>query len=77
MTFFAAALSIVIFNTSGVVTVTIISPIWVAIFILATWPVLASNNVHISHLLPWIKKQIKSHPIPSSTATRSRVESHV
>ncbi|KAG1866060.1 hypothetical protein F4604DRAFT_1956841 [Suillus subluteus] len=77
MVFFAAALSIVIFNTSGVVTISIISPIWVAIFILATWPVLASNDVHISGLLPWITKQIRSHPIPSWTATRSRVESEV
>ncbi|KAG1733740.1 hypothetical protein EDB19DRAFT_1830862 [Suillus lakei] len=75
MAFFAVALSIVIFNTSGVITISIISPVWVAIFILATWPVLASNDVHISHLLPWITKQIKSHPIPSWTATRSRVES--
>ncbi|KAG2034190.1 hypothetical protein BDR03DRAFT_965695 [Suillus americanus] len=77
MVFFAAALSIVIFNTSGVVTISIISPIWVAIFILATWPVLASNDVHISGLLPWITKQIGSHRIPSWTATRSRVESDV
>ncbi|KAG2344560.1 hypothetical protein BDR05DRAFT_947258 [Suillus weaverae] len=77
MTFFAAALSIVIFNTSGVVTISIVSPIWVAIFILATWPVLASNDVHISDLLPWITKQIKSHPIQSWIATRSRVESDV
>ncbi|KIK45677.1 hypothetical protein CY34DRAFT_801301 [Suillus luteus UH-Slu-Lm8-n1] len=76
MTFFSAALSIVIFNTSGVVTVSIVSPIWVAIFILATWPLLASNDVHISHLLPWIKKQIKSHSEPSTT-TMSRVPSHV
>ncbi|KAG2127914.1 uncharacterized protein EDB93DRAFT_1109131 [Suillus bovinus] len=38
MTFFAAALSIVIFNTSGVITISIISPIWVAILILSTWP---------------------------------------
>ncbi|KAG2757638.1 hypothetical protein P692DRAFT_20824463 [Suillus brevipes Sb2] len=77
MAFFAAALSIVIFNTSGVVTVSIVSPIWVVIFILATWPVLASNDVHISHLLPWIKNQIKSQPESSSTATRSHVASHV
>ncbi|KAG1775696.1 hypothetical protein EV702DRAFT_1007431 [Suillus placidus] len=77
MTFFAVALSIVIFNTSGVVTISVVSPIWVAIFILATWPVLASNDVHISDLLPWITKQIKSHPIQSWIATRSRVESDV
>jgi hypothetical protein len=75
MVFFAAALSIVIFSTSDVVTISIISPIWIAIFILATWPVLASNDVHISSLLPWITKQIKSHSIPSRTATRSSVES--
>ncbi|KAG1816398.1 uncharacterized protein BJ212DRAFT_1577075 [Suillus subaureus] len=77
MVFFAAALSIVIFHTSGVVTISIISPIWVAILILATWPVLASNDVHVSGLFPWITKQIKSHPMPSWTATRSRVESDV
>lgn len=77
MIFFAAALSIVIFSTSGVVTISIISPIWVAILILATWPVLASNNVHISNLLPWITQQIRSHPIRSWTATRFRVEPDV
>ncbi|KAG2131682.1 hypothetical protein DEU56DRAFT_454610 [Suillus clintonianus] len=77
MIFFAAALSIIIFSTSGVITISIISPIWVAIFALATWPVLASNDVHISHLRLWIKKQIDSHPILSWVTTRSRVESEV
>lgn len=76
MAFFAAALSIVIF-TSSVVTISIVSPIWVAILILATWPVLASNDVHISDLFSWITKQIKSHRIPSWSATRARVESDV
>ncbi|KAG2048579.1 hypothetical protein BDR06DRAFT_757383 [Suillus hirtellus] len=76
MTFFAAALSIVIF-TSSVVTISIVSPIWAAILILATWPVLASNDVHISDLFSWITKQIKSHRIPLWSATRARVESDV
>ncbi|KAG2034176.1 hypothetical protein BDR03DRAFT_1013654 [Suillus americanus] len=38
MVFFAAALSIVIYRTSDVVTISIVSPIWTAIFILSTWP---------------------------------------
>ncbi|OJA11385.1 hypothetical protein AZE42_10280 [Rhizopogon vesiculosus] len=54
MTFFGAALSIVIFNTSGTVTISIVSPIWVAILILATWPVLAANNIHPTALRGWI-----------------------
>ncbi|KAG1733752.1 hypothetical protein EDB19DRAFT_1911469 [Suillus lakei] len=58
MTFFAAALSIMIFRTSDVVTVSIVSPIWIAIFILATWPVLAANNIHVSHLNSWIARQV-------------------
>ncbi|KAG2746038.1 hypothetical protein P692DRAFT_20836098 [Suillus brevipes Sb2] len=58
MTFFAAALSIMIYRTSDIVTISIVSPIWTAIFILSTWPVLAANNMHVSHLNPWITKQV-------------------
>ncbi|KAG2338460.1 hypothetical protein BDR05DRAFT_969157 [Suillus weaverae] len=54
MTFFAAALSTLIFRTSGVIAVSITSPVWAAIFILVTWPVLAANGIHISHLRSWI-----------------------
>ncbi|KAG1726304.1 hypothetical protein EDB19DRAFT_1914691 [Suillus lakei] len=41
--FFVVALSIVIFHTSDVVTVSIVYPIWAAIVILATWPALARH----------------------------------
>jgi hypothetical protein len=58
MVFFAAALSIVIYRTSDVVTISIVSPIWIAIFILSTWPVLAANNIHVSHLSSWIAEQV-------------------
>ncbi|KAG1821404.1 hypothetical protein EV424DRAFT_1612093 [Suillus variegatus] len=58
MAFFAAALSTVIYCTSDVVTISIISPIWAAIFILSTWPVLATNSIHVSHMSPWIAKQM-------------------
>ncbi|OAX33708.1 hypothetical protein K503DRAFT_775307 [Rhizopogon vinicolor AM-OR11-026] len=54
MTFFGAALSIVIFNTSGTATISIVFPIWVAILILATWPVLAANDIHPTALRGWI-----------------------
>ena len=58
MTFFGAALSIEIFNTSNVLTISIASPIWVAVFILATWPVLAANNIHPTALRRWIIDQV-------------------
>ncbi|KAG1894915.1 uncharacterized protein F5891DRAFT_699865 [Suillus fuscotomentosus] len=58
MAFFAAALSTVIYCTSDVVTISIVSPIWAAIFILSTWPVLATNSIHVSHMSPWIAKQM-------------------
>ncbi|KAG1737403.1 hypothetical protein EDB19DRAFT_1717667 [Suillus lakei] len=58
MALFAGALSLLIFRTSGVVAVSIASPVWVAIFILATWPVLAANDIHISHLRIWIIEQV-------------------
>jgi hypothetical protein len=58
MVFFAAALSIVIYRTSDVVTISIVSPIWTAILILSTWPVLAANNIHASHLSSWIAEQV-------------------
>ncbi|OJA21324.1 hypothetical protein AZE42_03881 [Rhizopogon vesiculosus] len=58
MTFFGAALSILIFNTSGTVTISIVAPIWVAVFTLATWPVLAANDVHPTALRRWIIEQV-------------------
>jgi hypothetical protein len=58
MVFFAAALSTLIFRTSGVVAVSIISPVWVAVFILVTWPVLAANHIHVSHLRSWIIEHV-------------------
>ncbi|KAG2737585.1 hypothetical protein P692DRAFT_201606971 [Suillus brevipes Sb2] len=58
MAFFAGALSTLIYRTSGAVAVSIASPIWIAIFVLATWPVLAANNIHISQLRTWIIEQV-------------------
>ncbi|KAG1816368.1 uncharacterized protein BJ212DRAFT_1354502 [Suillus subaureus] len=58
MVFFAAALSVVIYRTSDVVTISVVSPIWTAIFILSTWPVLAANNIHVSHLSSWVAGQM-------------------
>ncbi|KAG1877523.1 hypothetical protein F4604DRAFT_1758025 [Suillus subluteus] len=52
--FFAASLSIVIFRTSDVITVSIAYPIWVAIVILVTWPALAG---HIGTLNNWIMRR--------------------
>ncbi|OJA08211.1 hypothetical protein AZE42_06851 [Rhizopogon vesiculosus] len=50
MTFFGAALAILIFHTSGIVTISVISPIWAAIVILAMWPALAANDIHLTQL---------------------------
>ncbi|KAG1902370.1 uncharacterized protein F5891DRAFT_161438 [Suillus fuscotomentosus] len=58
MTFFAGALSTLIFRTCGVVAISITSPVWVAVFVLATWPVLAANNIHISQLRFWIIEHV-------------------
>ncbi|KAG2053024.1 hypothetical protein BDR06DRAFT_956884 [Suillus hirtellus] len=58
MTFFAGALSTLIFRTCGVVAISITSPVWVAVFFLATWPVLAANNIHISQLRFWIIEHV-------------------
>ncbi|KAG2368659.1 hypothetical protein BDR07DRAFT_1390523 [Suillus spraguei] len=58
MVFFAGALSTLIFRTSGIVAVSIVSPIWFAIFALATWPVLAANGIHISNLRAWIIERV-------------------
>lgn len=62
MTFFGTALSIVIFKTSGTVTISIVSPIWVAVVILATWPVLAANNIHPTALRAWIVDRMLNGP---------------
>ncbi|KAG2034509.1 hypothetical protein BDR03DRAFT_900965 [Suillus americanus] len=58
MAFFAAALSTLIFRTSGVVAVSITSPVWASVLILVTWPVLAANDIHISHLRSWIIEHV-------------------
>ncbi|KAG2129446.1 hypothetical protein DEU56DRAFT_982320 [Suillus clintonianus] len=58
MMFFAAALSTLIFRTSGIVTISITSPVLAAIFMLVTWPVLASNDIHVSHLRNWIIEHV-------------------
>ncbi|KAG2119360.1 hypothetical protein DEU56DRAFT_929013 [Suillus clintonianus] len=54
MTFFAVALLMVIVRTSGVVTVSIVSPMWVAVVIVAAWPILAANGFHMSRLFSWV-----------------------
>ncbi|KAG1732077.1 hypothetical protein EDB19DRAFT_1912261 [Suillus lakei] len=54
MAFFAAALSVLIFCTADVVAISIASPVWFAILCLATWLVLAANDVHVSHLRSWV-----------------------
>ncbi|KAG1737408.1 hypothetical protein EDB19DRAFT_956041 [Suillus lakei] len=58
MIFFAAALSAVIFGTSDTVIVSIAFPVWAAVFVLATWPVLAANGIHVSQLKYWIIDQV-------------------
>ncbi|KAG0696391.1 hypothetical protein DFH29DRAFT_1082912 [Suillus ampliporus] len=58
MVFFAAALFTMILRTSGVVTKVITYSVWAPIFFLATWPILAANDIHISHLWYWITNYI-------------------
>ncbi|KAG1838047.1 hypothetical protein C8R48DRAFT_791482, partial [Suillus tomentosus] len=54
--FFAAALSVVIFRTSGIAIISIAYPTWVAIVILAMWSVLAANRIHVGSLLRrWLR----------------------
>ncbi|KAG1749217.1 hypothetical protein EDB19DRAFT_179217 [Suillus lakei] len=65
MTFFAVALSILIFRTADVVVVSIASPVWFAIFCLAMWLVLAANDFHISHLRSWIIERVSRVTTPS------------
>jgi hypothetical protein len=65
MVFFSAALSVLIFSTAGVVAVSITSPVWFAIFCLATWLVLAANDFHISHLRSWIIERVSRVTSPS------------
>jgi hypothetical protein len=48
MIFFAIGLSILIFYTTDIVALAIVIPIWVVVLLLATWPVLAANNLHVS-----------------------------
>ncbi|KAG2091844.1 uncharacterized protein F5147DRAFT_619830 [Suillus discolor] len=54
--FFAAALSVVIFRTSGIAIISIAYPTWVVIVILAMWCVLAANRIHAGSLLRrWLR----------------------
>ncbi|KAG1743344.1 uncharacterized protein EDB91DRAFT_1126938 [Suillus paluster] len=53
MAFFAAALLTVILRTSCIVT-QVFHTVWAPIFLLATWPILAANDIHISRLWYWI-----------------------
>jgi hypothetical protein len=64
MTFFGAALSIVIFSTSDTLTISVASPIWAAILILTTWPVLATNDIHVSNLRAKIIARVLRHGSP-------------
>ncbi|KAG2135052.1 hypothetical protein BD769DRAFT_449254 [Suillus cothurnatus] len=58
MVFFAAALSVLIFRTADVVVISIASPVWLAILCLVTWLVLAANDIHVSHLRPWVVERL-------------------
>ncbi|KAG1737405.1 hypothetical protein EDB19DRAFT_2025672 [Suillus lakei] len=58
MIFFAAALSVVIFGTSSIGALSIACPVWAAVFVFATWPALAANDINISHLRIWIIEQV-------------------
>ncbi|KIK39690.1 hypothetical protein CY34DRAFT_807977 [Suillus luteus UH-Slu-Lm8-n1] len=61
MVFFAVALSVVIFRTADVVAILIASPVWFAILCLATWLVLAANDIHVSRvsqLRPWVVEHL-------------------
>ncbi|KAG0708036.1 hypothetical protein DFH29DRAFT_994663 [Suillus ampliporus] len=48
MIFFAIGLSILIFYTTDIVALSVVTPIWALIVLLTTWPVLATNNLHVS-----------------------------
>ncbi|KAG2358330.1 hypothetical protein BDR07DRAFT_1337834 [Suillus spraguei] len=65
MAFFAAALSVLIFHTTDIVVVSITSPVWFAMFCLATWLVLAANDFHVSHLRSWIIERMSQVTSPS------------
>jgi len=62
MTFFGVALSILIFKTSGTVTISIVAPICFAVFALTIWPVLAVNSIHPTALrrriVEWTSRQV-------------------
>lgn len=65
MAFFAAALSVLIFRAADIVVVSIASPVWFAMFCLATWLVLAANDFHVSHLRSWIIERMSRVTSPS------------
>ncbi|KAG1762584.1 hypothetical protein EDD22DRAFT_952979 [Suillus occidentalis] len=60
---FAAALSTLILRTPGIIIVSIAYPMWVAIVVLAIWPLLAANGIHVgSFVWYWITKIHVPHP---------------
>ena len=58
MILFGAAFSIVVFRLSTTVTITISALILTAVVILATWPVMAANNIHLTSMKRWILDQV-------------------
>ena len=58
MILFGAAFSIVVFRVSTTVTITISALILTAVVILATWPVMAANNIHLTSMKRWILDQV-------------------
>ncbi|KAG1740176.1 uncharacterized protein EDB91DRAFT_1347133 [Suillus paluster] len=71
MAFFAVALLIMIVRTSGAVTISIVSPMWAAMVILAGWPVLTANGFHISHLRSWVTRHMSHSRSLEGAATSS------
>jgi hypothetical protein len=60
MIFFAIGLSILIFSdTTNVVALIVVAPIWALVVILTIWPVLAANNLHISTMVKTVAKSCK------------------
>ncbi|KAG2124192.1 hypothetical protein DEU56DRAFT_904044 [Suillus clintonianus] len=47
MIFFSIGLSILIFYTTDIIALTVVTPIWAVIVLLTMWPVLATNSLHV------------------------------
>ncbi|KAG0708389.1 hypothetical protein DFH29DRAFT_479131 [Suillus ampliporus] len=69
MLFFSVSLLIVIVRTSGAVTISIVSPMWAAMVILAAWPVLAANGFHMSHLGTWVIQHMSRSRLSGAAAS--------